>query len=133
MRRVREHMPEAAGLGNLHAQLACGAVYRMRRVRPRLPNQRMVAQPHQEFFRMVILGRTGKKNLRMTANFLESVTEDAVILVIQNVYAFIDQHIDRTGYPAFREAVLADVDLGDVGKVAETLEFCGYRYERTKD
>ncbi len=95
------------------------------------------------YFRMVILGRTGKKNPRLAANFLEWVERETVVQVIRNVYAFIDRHIDRSlakehlgyivdrvGYPTFREAVLAGVTLGVRSRIAEALLFAGYRYER---
>ena len=96
-------------------------------------------------FRMVVLGRTGKRNPRLAATFLEWITEDVVLQVLANVYPFIDQHIDkslpkehlgyivdRVGYPAFRDAVLAGVELPPGAKVARTLEFHGYWYERDK-
>jgi anaerobic sulfite reductase subunit C len=94
-----------------------------------------------QFFRMVILGRTGKKNPRLAATFLEWATEDVIVQTIQNAYAYIDQHIDRSlpkehlgyivdrvGYPAFREALLTGVTLNPEARVAEALEFAGYRY-----
>ena len=71
------------------------------------------------YFRMVVLGRTGKRNPRLAATFLEWITEDVVLRVLANVYPFIDQHIDtslpkehlgyivdRVGYPAFRDAAM---------------------------
>lgn len=96
-------------------------------------------------FRMVILGRTGKRNPRLAATFLEWVTEDVVIQVLRNCYAFIDEQIDRTlpkehlgyivdraGYPAFRRAVLDGVALPPGARVARSLDFHGYWYERDK-
>jgi len=98
------------------------------------------------YFRLVILGRTGKKNPRLAATFLEWAEREAVLQVIRNVYVFIEQHIDRSlpkehlgyivdriGYPAFRAAVLTGVSLGPQTCVAETLNFAGYRYERATE
>lgn len=95
----------------------------------------------EKFFRMVILGRTGKKNPRMAATFLEWATETVVIGVLRNVYAFIDQHIDRSlakehlgyivdrvGYPSFRAALLGGITLNPQARIADQLEFCGYWY-----
>lgn len=99
----------------------------------------------EKYFRLVILGRTGKKNPRLAATFLEWTTEDAILAVIRNTYGFIDTYIDkslpkehlgyivdRAGYPAFRKTVLEGVDLGPKARVAETLQFAGYWYERDK-
>ena len=89
------------------------------------------------------MGRTGKKNPRLAAPFIEWTTEAAIIAIIRNTYAFIDQHIDkslpkehvgyivdRVGYKQFREAVLSGVELGAKAAVAENLHHAGYWYER---
>ncbi len=98
-----------------------------------------------KYYRLLVLGRTGKKNPRLAAPFLEWATEQTVLQVIRNSYAFIDAHIDRSlpkehlgyivdraGYPAFRQAVLEGVTLDPRTRVAERLEFHGYWYERDK-
>ena len=97
------------------------------------------------YFRIMVLGRTGKRNPRLAAPFLEWVTEDIIIQVLRNAYNFIDQYInrslpkehlgyivDRTGYPAFRDALLNGVELSPEARVAESLEFHGYWYEPDK-
>jgi anaerobic sulfite reductase subunit C len=97
-----------------------------------------------KYYRLVIMGRTGKKNPRIAQTFLEWVAEEAVMKVIANMYQYIDNHIDRslpkehvgyivdrTGYPVFRQEVLLGVDLGQLGRVAESINFGGYFYERT--
>jgi anaerobic sulfite reductase subunit C len=94
---------------------------------------------------MVVLGRTGKRNPRLAATFLEWVTEDVVVQVLRNAYAFIDEHIDRSlgkehlgyivdrvGYALFRDAVLDGVSLPPGAKLARPLEFHGYWYERDR-
>lgn len=95
----------------------------------------------EKFFRMVILGRTGKKNPRLAASFLEWATEPVILGILRNVYAFIDRHIDRSlakehlgyivdrvGYPDFRAALLDGITLNPQARVAESLDFHGYRY-----
>jgi len=97
-----------------------------------------------QFYRLVIMGRTGKKNPRLARPFLEWVDETVVLQVIRNMYAYIDRHIDRslpkehvgyivdrTGYPAFREEVLAGVTLNPGARVAAWMDWGGYRNERT--
>lgn len=100
----------------------------------------------KNFFRVIVMGRTGKKNPRLAATFLEWVDKATVIKVIQNLYTYIDKFIDRqspdgkehvgyivdrTGYQVFKEYVLKDVVLPKEAKVAKALDFNGYYY--TKD
>ena len=98
----------------------------------------------EKYYRLVIMGRTGKKNPRIARTFLEWVGEEAVLKVIANMYAYIDKYIDRTlpkehvgyivdrtGLPVFAREVLNDVDTGPLGKVAEFIPFGGYVYERS--
>jgi len=96
----------------------------------------------QNYFRVVIMGRTGKKNPRLATCFLEWVDEASIIRIINNTYKFIDRHIDRSlekehvgyivdrvGFNTFKEEVLQGVDLPSKTKVAKFLNFDGYRYE----
>ncbi len=96
----------------------------------------------ESYYRLVIMGRTGKKNPRIARTFMEWVGEDAVLKVIDNMYAYIDKYIDRTlpkehvgyivdrtGIPVFCREVLLDVDTGPMGKVAGFIPFGGYIYD----
>ncbi|KMQ52851.1 Anaerobic sulfite reductase subunit C [Chitinispirillum alkaliphilum] len=78
------------------------------------------------------MGRTGKKNPRLAQPFLNWVSEETVLKVIENMYTYIDHFIDktlvkehvdyivdRTGYPVFRDWVLRDVELNKEAKVAK--------------
>lgn len=98
----------------------------------------------KQYYRMVIMGRTGKKNPRLARPFLEWVEEEVVLQVIKNMYAYIERHIDRnlpkehvgyivdrTGYQVFRDEVLAGVTLKDKARVARHIDWGGYRYART--
>lgn len=95
----------------------------------------------EKFYRLVILGRTGKKNPRLAATFVEWTTEEAIIRIIQNTYAFIDVHIDRslpkehlgyivdrTGFAEFKRFVLDGVNLGPKACVADSMVWNGYAY-----
>lgn len=94
------------------------------------------------YFRVVIMGRTGKKNPRLATHFLEWVDEDSIIKIINNTYKFIDKYIDRSlpkehvgyivdrvGFQTFKKEVLEGVDLQPKAKVAKSLNFDGYCYE----
>lgn len=98
----------------------------------------------KNYFRVVIMGRTGKKNPRLATSFLEWVDEDTVLKIINNTYDFIDRHIDRSlpkehvgyivdrvGFNTFKKEVLKDVKLPPKAKVAKTIKFDGYRYEKS--
>ena len=106
------------------------------------PTQAWSRNP-QKYYRLVIMGRTGKKNPRIARTFLEWVDEDTIVKVIKNTYAFVDEYIDRSlpkehvgyivdraGYQKFKEYALKDVVLTKGAKVAEYIDFGGYKYER---
>lgn len=104
------------------------------------PTQAWSRNP-QKFFRMVIMGRTGKKNPRLAAPFAEWLSKEAVLLMIKNMYAYIGAFIDtslvkehvgyivdRTGYQVAREWLLKDVTLNPEAKIAKTVQWSGYHY-----
>ena len=96
-----------------------------------------------KYYRVVIMGRTGKKNPRIAKPFLEWVTEDTLLKVIANMYDYIERHIDRslpkehvgyivdrTGLPVFAQEVLSIVELGEKARVAKFIGFGGYDNDR---
>lgn len=95
------------------------------------------------FYRLVIMGRTGKKQPRLAQTFLDWAEEAAVVQVIKNTVPFVEKHIDRgldkehigyivdrVGYPAFRDAVLAGITLHPKTRVAAWIDFGGTSYRR---
>jgi len=94
----------------------------------------------EKYFRLVIMGRTGKRNPRMAETFVNWVSEETVLKIIKNTYDFIDTHIDRklakehvgyivdrAGYQEFKKFALKDVDLGELGIAAEEMSWGGYK------
>ncbi|AGB41198.1 sulfite reductase, subunit C [Halobacteroides halobius DSM 5150] len=94
----------------------------------------------KKYYKLLIMGRTGKKNPRLAMPFLEWVTEDAIIEIINNTYDYIDKYIDRslakehvgyivdrTGFQVFKDEVLAEVKLNPECKVAEHIDWSGYK------
>lgn len=92
-------------------------------------------------YRMVIMGRTGKKNPRVARTFIKWADRASLIQIIQNTYGFVERHIDRSlekehvgyivdrvGYHAFKSEVLKDVPLNDKARVAEHIDWGGYHY-----
>lgn len=97
-----------------------------------------------KYYRMVIMGRTGKKNPRIARTFMEWVDQEAILKVIANTYNYIGKYIDRslpkehvgyivdrTGLPVFRDEIMQGVVLGELGRLAGFIPFGGYVYERT--
>ncbi len=95
------------------------------------------------FFRLVIMGRTGKQHPRLAQTFLEWAEEDAIVQIIKNTVGFVNEHIDRslakehigyivdrTGYPLFRDTVLKGVRLHPETRVAESISFGGNPYRQ---
>lgn len=76
-------------------------------------------------YRLVIGGRTGKKEVRLARLFIDFLYEqEAVFKVIENTFNFIDRYIDRTlkkehlgyiidreGFAKYSDSVLKDVPL----------------------
>lgn len=96
-----------------------------------------------QHFRVVIMGRTGKKNPRLATPFLEWVDRETVLKLCENLYTYIQKYIDptlskehvgyivdRTGYAVFKEEILKGVNLPEKAKIAESLNFSGYSYDR---
>lgn len=92
-----------------------------------------------KFYRMLIMGRTGKKNPRLAMPFLNRVSEDVVKSVIHNTIGYVDRYIlrclakehigyivDRTGFKTFKEEVLEGVELNPEAMVAKTIQWPGY-------
>jgi len=96
-----------------------------------------------KYFRMVIMGRTGKRNPRIAMPFIKWAKEDVIVEIIKNTYAFVDRHIDRSlpkehigyivdrvGYQTFRNEVLDGVDLNKEIELAEHIQWGGYWYKQ---
>ncbi len=95
------------------------------------------------FYRLVIMGRTGKRNPRIAMPFMKWATEDVIIQVIKNTYDFVDRHIDKTlakehigyivdrvGYQVFKDEVLESIELNKEIEIAEHIQWNGYYYKQ---
>lgn len=95
-----------------------------------------------KYYRMVIMGRTGKKNPRIALPFIKWGTEDMMLEIIKNTYDFVDRYIDRSlakehigyivdrvGFQVFKEEVLNGVKINDKAQIAENIQFGGYFYK----
>lgn len=97
----------------------------------------------EQYFRITLLGRTGKKNPRMGVDFIKWADEDSVVKIISNVYAFAKKYIDptapggkehigymvdRTGPEEFIKFILQDVHLPKKAEIYRPLNWSGIRY-----
>jgi anaerobic sulfite reductase subunit C len=91
-----------------------------------------------KYYKLAIMGRTGKKNPRLAQDFVTWIDEDSIIKIILNTYDFIDQYIDkdapggkehigyivdRAGYMEYKKWALKDVNLGPKAVVANYINW----------
>ncbi|MBS4534284.1 sulfite reductase subunit C [Clostridium sp. D2Q-14] len=95
----------------------------------------------EKFYRLAIMGRTGKKNPRLAEDFILWIDEDSIIKIIKNTYDYIGEYIDRslpkehigyivdrTGFIEYKKWALKDVELSPMAKVASNIYWGGIRY-----
>lgn len=99
----------------------------------------------ERYFRLVLLGRTGKKNPRLAEDFIKWCDEESILKMVKNAYAYIEEYIDpnavehkehigyivdRTGFEKFKEYIMGGVELGPKAEVADTLYWGGKHYNQ---
>lgn len=95
-----------------------------------------------KYFRLAIMGRTGKKNPRLAQDWILWTNREAIIKIIQNTYDYVNQYIDRnlpkehigyivdrTGFMEFKNWVLNDVELGDQAVIHNNVYWDGIHYK----
>lgn len=90
----------------------------------------------EKYYKLVIMGRTGKKNPRLAKEFIKWADEESIIKIILNTYDFIEEYIDkdapggkehigyiidRTGFQEFKKWALKDVELGPKAEVQDNI------------
>lgn len=106
------------------------------------PTRAMTRNP-KKLYRMVIMGRTGKRNPRLAETFIQWATEDVLVQIIRNTYDFVENYIDkglakehigyivdRQGFYKFKEEVMQGVVLNPEAKVADNIQWGGYWYKQ---
>lgn len=102
----------------------------------------------EHYFRLVLLGRTGKKNPRMAEDFIKWADEESVLKIVKNAYAFVEEYIDpnalegkehvgyivdRIGFDEFVKWVMKDVELPPLAEVTHRIYWGGKHYNRSRD
>jgi len=97
----------------------------------------------EKYYKLVLLGRTGKKNPRMAKDFIAWVDEESITKIICNTYNYVKEYIDkdapggkehigyivdRTGFPEFKKWAMEGVNLSDKTIVQETMYWDGIKY-----
>lgn len=98
----------------------------------------------EKYYRLVLLGRTGKKNPRLAEDFIKWVDEDSILKIVKNAYAYVERYIDtnapdgkehvgyivdRTGFEEFYKWIMEGVNLGPKAEVAKTMYWSGKHYD----
>lgn len=97
----------------------------------------------KKYYRLTLLGRTGKKNPRMGEDFIKWADEESIIKIITNTYEYVKEYIDpeapggkehigyivdRTGFEEFKKWALKDVSLPDLAELEERIYWSGIKY-----
>lgn len=104
---------------------------------------RAFTRSKQKYYRLTIMGRTGKRNPRLGEDFMVWVDEDTIIKVILNTYKFVEKYIDRNapggkehvgyiidrvGFAEFKKWALEGVELLPETIVKEHVYWSGIHY-----
>ena len=88
---------------------------------------RAFTRSKDKYYKLTIMGRTGKKNPRLGEDFLIWVDEESIKKIILNTYKFVDKYIDpnaparkehigyiidRVGFEEYKKWALDGVELG---------------------
>ena len=102
----------------------------------------------EHYFRLVLLGRTGKQNPRLAEDFIKWADEESILKIVKNCYAFAEEYIDkeaiegkehigyivdRAGFETFLKYVMEGVELPDKAEVATRIYWGGKRYDRSNN
>lgn len=97
----------------------------------------------EKYYRLAIMGRTGKKNPRLAEDFIVWVDEESIIKIILNTYKYVEEYIDknapggkehigyivdRTGFMEFKKWALEGVELSDKAILKDNIYWSGIRY-----
>lgn len=95
----------------------------------------------KKYYRLAIMGRSGKKNPRLAEDFLIWADEENIIKIILNTYKYVEHYIDRslpkehigyivdrTGFMEFKKWALEGVNFDDITIVNQNVYWSGIKY-----
>ncbi len=102
----------------------------------------------EKYYRVVLLGRTGKKNPRLAEDFMKWADEETIKKIIKNSYAFVEEYIDpnayetkehvgyivdRAGFDEFYRWIMKDVNPNPKCEVNSRPYWSGKYYDRSNN
>jgi anaerobic sulfite reductase subunit C len=99
----------------------------------------------KKYYKLSIMGRTGKKNPRLGQDFLVWADADNIVKIILNTYKFVEEYIspdaparkehigyiiDRVGFEEYKKWALAGVELLPETIVKECVYWGGIHFDR---
>ncbi len=106
---------------------------------------RAFTRSDKKYYKLTLMGRTGKKNPRLGEDFLVWCDEENIIKIILNTYRFVKEYIDkdapggkehigyiidRTGFHEYKKWALEGVELLPETKVRENIYWSGIHFDR---
>ncbi|MBC8578790.1 sulfite reductase subunit C [Zhenhengia yiwuensis] len=98
----------------------------------------------KKYYRLAIMGRTGKTNPRLAEDFIVWADEESIIKIILNTYKYVTEYIDRsapggkehigyivdrTGFMEFKKWALEGVELPEEAVVKNNVYWSGIQYK----
>lgn len=106
---------------------------------------RALTRSKKKYYKLSIMGRTGKKNPRLGEDFLVWADEENIIKIILNTYKFVDKYIspnaparkehigyiiDRVGFEEYKKWALDGVELMPETIMKECVYWSGIHFDR---
>lgn len=101
----------------------------------------------KKYFRLAIMGRTGKKNPRLAEDFIIWCDADSIVKIIENTYKYVTEYIaqdspggkehigyiiDRTGFMEYKKWALDGVVLPENAIVKDNIYWSGIHYNQNR-
>lgn len=106
---------------------------------------RALTRSKKKYYKLTIMGRTGKRNPRLGEDFLVWADAENIIKIIQNTYAFVDKYIspdaparkehigyiiDRVGFEEYKKWALDGVELMPETIMKNNIYWGGIHFDR---
>lgn len=106
---------------------------------------RAFTRSKKKYYKLTIMGRTGKKNPRLGEDFLVWADVDNIIKIIKNTYKFVEEYIspdaparkehigyiiDRVGFEEFKKYALDGVELMPETKINNCVYWNGIHFDK---
>lgn len=105
---------------------------------------RALTRSEKKYYKLTIMGRTGKKNPRLGEDWLTWVDEASIIKIIMNTYRFVEAYIspdapgrkehigyiiDRVGFEEYKKWALEGVELPPETKMSDHVYWSGIQFK----